>query len=362
MSAQYFGNDWAVAGARAPVRLLVVDDSAVMRAWIDGIFRDYPGIEIVAKVGTAAQAFEYLAGHRVDIILLDHEMPGQKGVEALPRLMAIARGAHVVLLSSFCERGSELSVKALSLGASDVVRKPTRDQATPAFAVSLIERFTRMTASRHPPLSGSGAPGALRAFPADFRLGCIGIGASTGGIHTLGAVLAGLCRGPGVPVLITQHLPEAFISYYARQVAAMTDLPVTVARQDMPLEPDHIYIAPGDRSLTCRQVAGEACIDLSLTRDPATRTRPSVNAMFTGMAHCFGAGAFGIVLTGIGRDGTVGAKQIVAAGGAVITQDRGSSTVWGMPGSVTRAGLSCAVLPPAAMMEYLFRQTGEGPC
>ncbi|OYW86709.1 MAG: hypothetical protein B7Z20_06800, partial [Sphingobium sp. 32-64-5] len=317
----------------------------------------YPGIEIVAKVATAAQAFGYLADHPVDIILLDHEMPGQKGVEALPRLIAVGRGAHVVLLSSFGERGSELSVKALSLGASDVILKPTRGHATPAFAVSLIERFTRMTASRRAD-PGMADAGGLRAFPQDFRLGCIGIGASTGGIHALGAVLAGLHRRPGVPVLVTQHLPEAFIPYYARQVAGMTDLPVMVARQAMLLEPDHVYIAPGDRSLMCRQLAGATCIDLSLARDPATRTRPSVNAMFAGMAECFGAGALGIVLTGIGRDGTVGAKQIVAAGGAVITQDRESSTVWGMPGSATRAGLSCAVLPPVAMMDYLFDQTG----
>ncbi|MGE4430572.1 MAG: chemotaxis protein CheB [Sphingobium sp.] len=357
MSAHYFGKDWAVADTRTPVRILVVDDSAVMRAWIDGIFRDYPGIEIAAKVATAAQAFDYLAGHPVDIILLDHEMPGQKGVEALPHMLALARGAHVVLLSSFGERGSELSVKALSLGASDVIRKPTRHQATPAFAVSLIERFTRLTAARQQS-PGPEEQGGLRTFPDDFRLGCIGIGASTGGIHSLGTVLAGLRRRPGVPVLVTQHLPDAFIPYYARQVAGMTDLPVTVARQDMVLEPDHIYIAPGDRSLTCRPVAGRACIDLNPARDPATRTRPSVNAMFAGMAACFGAGAFGVVLTGIGRDGTAGAKQIVAAGGAIITQDRASSTVWGMPGSAARAGLSCAVLPPAAMMDYLFHRAG----
>jgi len=347
--------------AASVVRILIVDDSAVMRAILERMLQGHSAIQIVGKVATAAQAFEVLKKEQVDIVLLDHEMPGKKGLEALPEMIALARGAHVVMLSSFCAQGSELAVQALLLGASDVIQKPTWEQATPEFAEALIGRFLRMGLVRHRQ-DGAPLPVRLRSFPSDFHLGCIGIGASTGGIHALTALLGPPRRKPGVPILITQHLPDAFIPYYARQVAGMTRLPVLVARQDALIEPDHVYIAPGDRSLSCRLSGGEVRVHLVEERDPFAGTRPSVNTMFAGLADCYGAGAFGAVLTGIGRDGTTGARRIVEAGGAVIAQDEDSSTVWGMPGSVTRAGLVCATLPPEQMAAYLYRHVGYALC
>ncbi len=343
------------------VRILIVDDSAVMRAILERMLDGHPAIQIIDKVATALQAFDVLKKERADIVLLDHEMPGLKGLEALPEMIRLASGGHVVMLSSFCAQGSELAVRALQLGASYVVQKPTWEQATPDFAEALIRRFLHMALdrSRQDP---DQLPAKLRNFPSDFHLRCIGIGASTGGIHALTALLDPPRRKPGVPILITQHLPDAFIPYYARQVAAMTRLPVLVAEQDALILPDHIYISPGDRSLSCRRSGGDVRVHLVEERDPASGARPSVNMMFAGLADCYGAGAFGVVLTGIGRDGTTGARQIVEAGGGVIAQDRDSSTVWGMPGSVTRAGLVCATLRPEQMAAYLYRHLGYTLC
>ncbi len=349
--------DRAVAGQA--VRILIVDDSAVMRSFLARLFEACPDIEVIDMLPTAAQAFDFLARERVDIILLDHEMPEQKGLDALPRMLEAAHGAHVVMLSSHCQRGSRIAVSALSMGASDALPKPSRTQPVSAFADTLVERFRRLAAARYR-LSGGAARLPNRAFPSDFHLGCVGIGASTGGIHTLGMVLAGLGGiRLGAPILITQHLPEAFIPYYAQQVGRMTDLPVSIAAPDQPIEPDHVYIAPGERSLSCRREGGIARVMLVDGHDPATGARPSVNAMFSGIADTFGAESLGIVLTGIGRDGTAGAARIVEAGGAVLAQDEASSIVWGMPGSVTRAGLVCANLHPEKMADHIHQRIGR---
>lgn len=356
-------NIWGDGGGRPaastrPVRVLIVDDSAVMRSFLERLFEGCADIHVIRTLSTATLAFDFLARERVDIVLLDHEMPGPKGLEVLPRMIEAALGAHVVMLSSHCQRGSKVAVAALSMGASEALPKPSLTYPVSAFADTLIERFRRLAAVQSRPV-GRRDRYPRRAFPDGFRLECIGIGASTGGIHTLGMLLSGLRERPGAPILITQHLPEAFIPYYAQQVARMTDLPVSVAMSGQPIEPDHVYIAPGDRSLSCRRDGDVARVMLIDERDPVTNSRPSVNAMFEGIADCFGAGAFGVVLTGIGRDGTTGAGRIVEAGGAVIAQDEESSIVWGMPGSVTRAGLVCATLHPDKMGDFVHRWTGR---
>tara|TARA_R110000782_G_scaffold268047_1_gene364012 strand:- start:18414 stop:19460 length:1047 start_codon:yes stop_codon:yes gene_type:complete len=344
-----------------PIRLLIVDDSVVMRSLIERMFEACADIEVASTAATTAQAFDFLAKERVDVILLDHEMPGQKGLDALPRFLAAAKGAHIIMLSSHCQRGSETVVQALSLGASDALPKPTGGQSIPVFAVQLAERLRRLAKSRQQ-TSTPETHYNYRPFPVGFELQCIGVGASTGGIHTLGEFLGG--KGPerlGVPILLTQHLPEPFMPYYAQQVERMTDMPVSIAQSGQRLEPDHIYIAPGDMSLLCHKRKDGVVIALTPEGDDIIRARPSINLMFRSIARCFGAGALGVVLTGIGRDGTSGAQAIVEAGGAVIAQDRASSVIWGMPGSVTRAGFTSANLRPEKMFEYISHQAGARP-
>lgn len=335
------------------VRVLMVDDSAVTRAAIEQILAGCPDIDLTGKVANAKDVFPFLAGHDVDVILLDHEMPRQSGLDALPSILKAAGGAHIVMLSSHCRRGGKTAVAALSLGASDAIEKPTTDMPMREFAHTLINRVRRLADSRRRVAAAAVEVFSYRTPPADFRLRCIAVGASTGGINTLAEFLGGFDGKPGVPVFVTQHLPESFIPYYAQQVSRMCSLPVTVAREGDIFEADRIYIAPGDASLSCRSDGEVVKAVLDTTRDPLTLARPSVNAMFSALAVSYAGGVLGAVFTGIGRDGTAGARKIVETGGVVIAQDRDSSVVWGMPGSVTRAGLTCANLRPGDMYGYI---------
>lgn len=347
------------APTKVPVRVLMVDDSAVTRSVIGGILNDATDIELVCRAGSPDEAFAFLARERVDIILLDHEMPGRNGLDALPHMLDAAHDAHVIMLSSHCQRGSKTAVAALSIGASDALAKPASGHSGREFAAQLLCRIRRLTSARAP-RDAEGGPMVLRPFPAGFRLECVGIGASTGGIHALAELLSAGLAQPDAPILITQHLPAAFIPHYTKQVARMCDLPVSVAREGEALRPGHIYIAPGEASLSCIRDGGKVRVRLITERDVFSSALPSVNPMFAGMADCYGGGALGIILTGIGRDGTAGAKGLVKAGGAVIAQDEASSTVWGMPGSAARAGLVSACLAPADMPRYLHEQSGVG--
>ena len=336
-----------------PVRVLMVDDSVVTRAAIEQILDECTDIELTGKVATANDAFKFLERHRVDIVLLDHEMPSQSGLDALPAMLEAARGAHIVMLSSHCRRGSKTAVSALSLGASDAIAKPTTGQTVREFADALTKRLRRLGFSRRRPSIVPAEVINYRHVPSDFRLRCIAVGASTGGINSLAEFLGGFRQKPGVPILVTQHLPESFIPYYAQQVSRMCSLPVAVAKEGDRFEADRIYIAPGDASLSCRSEGEVVKAVLDSTRDPLTLARPSVNIMFSALAASYGGGVLGAVFTGIGRDGTAGAREIVETGGAIIAQDRESSVVWGMPGSVTRAGLACANLRPGDMFGYI---------
>jgi len=356
MTAFTPADTWSYA-VTAPVKVLVVDDSVVMRSIIERMFESRPEIQIVRKVSTARAALEFLSQEHVDIILLDHEMPEQKGLEALPTIIGAAKGAHVVMLSSHCKQGSETAVKALALGASDTIAKPEAGNSIPGFSDDLAERMRRLACSgRRKPAEDS--QHIYRPFPKDFDLQCIAIGASTGGIHALRALLGGYKGKMGVPILVTQHLPESFTPYYVDQVARMSDMPAHVARSGETLKADNVYIAPGDNNLTCRRHGKHVRIVLRSERDPIAGALPSVNAMFASLAQCYGAGALGVVLTGIGRDGSSGADDIVKSGGVILAQDQASSVVWGMPGSVTRSGLACSTLPPETMLDHIQRQTG----
>jgi len=160
----------------------------------------------------------------------------------------------------------------------------------------------------------------------------------------------------GVPLLLTQHLPASFTVYFAQQLSRMTSLRVKVAETGDLLAPDIIYVAPGDANIQVRRgLHGRVTIMLNPERTAAGNL-PGVDPMFASMADAYGAGAAGIVLTGMGRDGTLGARAIVAAGGWIVAQDEASSVVWGMPGSVAGAGLTCAVMEPLAMMNFVARR------
>lgn len=338
------------------IRTLVVDDSVVVRTVIERILNADPGFSVLHKTNSAEHALDYLSEYEVDLVLLDIELPGQSGLSALPAILRANPRAKVVILSGSCAEGSAEGVEALALGASDILAKPGSGSFGEHFPQSLIERLSRLfSADRAAFLPLSARPvGPLQADRAVQPIACLGVGASTGGIHALGQLFAGMTEPLGVPILLTQHLPASFTVYFAQQLARMTHLPVKIAEHGDLLEPDTIHVAPGDANLQLRRsLNGRVAIVLTPERTPAGNL-PGVDPMFSSMAQIFGGGAIGIVLTGMGRDGTVGARDIVAAGGWIVAQDEASSVVWGMPGSV--AGLSCALLEPYAIMDFVVRR------
>lgn len=338
-----------------PVRTLVVDDSVVVRTVIERILNADPRFTVAHKTNSAEHALSYLADHAVDLVLLDIELPGQSGLAALPAILEARAGVKVAILSGNCEEGSAVAVEALALGASDIVSKPGSGSFGEQFPQALIERLNRLF-DGGPAIPMPRSAMEPVAQPAVQPLACLGIGASTGGIHALGQLFQGLSMPLGVPILLTQHLPLSFTVYFAQQLSRMTSLKVKVAETGDLLAPDTVYVAPGDANLQLRKgLHGRVTIQLNPDRTP-TGNLPGVDPMFASMADAYGAGAAGIVLTGMGRDGTVGARDIVAAGGWIVAQNEASSVVWGMPGSIASAGLSCALLEPAAMMAFVARR------
>ena len=342
------------------IRLLIVDDSVVARSVLERIVSQDRRFELCEKLASAADALSFLSTHQVDVIMLDIEMPGQSGLAALPAILQKGGKAKVIILSSNCDEGSAVAVEALAMGASDIMSKPGRSVFNGHFPEILIERLLRLgtqacwqkTSERLPPID-------LRRTGVHTAMACLGVGASTGGIHALGQLFEGLGAGLNVPILLTQHLPPSFIPYFAMQLSRMTPMQVKIAEDSDVLRPNHVYIAPGEANLTCRaRRDGRVVVVLDPERKPFA-SLPSVDPMFASMADAYGLGAVAVVLTGMGRDGTEGAARIADAGGWIIAQDAETSVVWGMPGSVARAGLASATLPPTQMGAYLRSQMAK---
>lgn len=348
--------------ARRRIRLMIVDDSTVARAVLSRMVETDPAFEITAVAGTAEDAIEALGECRVDIVVLDLEMPGAGGLKSIPRIIAAAAGAKVMIVSSLAEDGAEQSVAALALGAADTLPKPGTGRFNGKFSEVLLGKLKSLgyASVEPPPAPARGDLRAtLRAMPSD-PIKVLAIGASTGGIHALGGLFHALPEKIGIPILVTQHLPVPFIGVFARQLGAVARRPAVIAEDGMPLEDDVIIVAPGDAHLTVEPVAGRAVVRLTHGRS-ASGCMPSLDPMFGSVGAVFGTGALGVVLTGMGRDGVEGASRMVACGGSVLTQDEGSCAVWGMPRAVLEAGLACAVLPPGKIARRIASRIVERP-
>lgn len=334
-----------------PIRLMIVDDSMVARAVLSRMVEQDGEFDIVGVAGTAEDAIEALAHVEVDIILLDLEMPGAGGLKSIPRILHAARGARVMIVSSLAEQGAEQTVAALALGAADTLPKPGTGRFNGRFSEVLLARLRALGrvdgADRDAPVHKVCAQASrppLRAMPSD-PIKLLALGASTGGIHALGTFFQHFPRRAGVPILITQHLPPAFMPVFARQLGVAAGRPAVVATHGMALTPDTLLIAPGDAHLMVEKGPYGLAIRLARFAVPSG-CMPSVDPMFASAGTLLGREALGVVLTGMGRDGFDGATKLVACGGAVLAQDEASSAVWGMPRVIAEGGLAAAVLPP----------------
>jgi len=343
---------------------MIVDDSMVARAVLSRMIESDSAFEIAAVAGTAEDAIEALHQVRVDIVILDLEMPGAGGLKSIPRIIRAAAGAKVMIVSSLAEEGAEETVAALALGAADTLPKPGTGRFNGRFSEILVGKLKALGyAEAHSsiaPRPSSGVQAPLRAMPSD-PIEVLAIGASTGGIHAIGVLFQALPKRIGVPILITQHLPVPFMPVFARQLRSVTEREVLVAEDGMPLLPDRVLLAPGDAHLTV-DTSDEIPV-VRLTHGPSSSgCMPSVDPMFASIGAAYGPGALGVVLTGMGRDGVEGAARLTANGGSILAQDEESCAVWGMPRAVLEAGLVSAVLPPDKIARRIASRTEEPPC
>lgn len=349
------------------VRVMLVDDSLVVRSILERIVEQRAGLRICASVASAREALDYLARESVDVVVLDVEMPGMNGIDALPHILERAAKARVLILSSNCVEGGPAAVEALALGASDTLAKPGRGSFSGRFADVLTDRILTLGHQQDfpPPL-----PVAQRRVPApvsavvdtDQPIDCIAVAASTGGIPAFTNFLANLDPRVTAPILLTQHLPDAFMEFYARQIAMMTTRRVRVAAAGMAIEPDHIYLAPGDAHLLV--VDNGARREIALDRRPVDNgCCPSADPMLDSVAEVYGKAGVAVILSGMGRDGAAGAARVKSAGGTVFAQAPESCVIWGMPGAVAKAGIAAATLNPdaiALMLGSFLRGTTKG--
>ena len=332
----------------APTRILVVDDSAVARAVIGRAIEADPRFKVVGSVPHAAAARGFLQTNRVDALVLDIEMPGVNGLTALPSLIADGQGAKVLVVSSSAGEGASATIEALALGAADTLVKPAVGGFSGRFSTDLVEKLGRLCAREQSATAVRPAP--RRAGADGFDI--VAIGASTGGIHALKLILTELPASFTLPIIITQHLPESFMPYFAAQVAVLAKRPCDVAEDRTRVRPGRVLVAPGDAHIRLVSTGDGAAVRL-VNKRATSGCMPSVDPMFESLAEVYGPRALAVVLSGMGRDGRDGACEVARAGGVVVVQDRESSVVWGMPGSVASSGSAHAILPPAEIAKLI---------
>jgi len=349
-----------------PIRVMIVDDSAVVRGLVARWMDEELGLEVVARHPNGKLAVEDVKRSAPDVILLDIEMPVMDGLEALPLLLRARPGVRVLMVSTSTKRNAEISLKALTLGAFDCVPKPDTNReitTLPSFRREIVRKVKafasvqRRTAA--PRAARRGGPVKKRGYSL-VPPRVIVIGSSTGGPVVLSSMLQALSPSlNSIPVLIAQHMPAMFTAVLAERLASVTGLEVHEAVDGEPIRPGKVYVAPGDFHMSvCRGVPPA----LAVKKGPLVNfCRPAVDPLFTSAAAVFGPATLAIVLTGMGQDGAEGALAVADARGTVIAQDEASSVVWGMPGAVAAAGTSAAILPPPEIAQVAAKLIAGEP-
>ncbi|MFC6154153.1 protein-glutamate methylesterase/protein-glutamine glutaminase [Nocardioides yefusunii] len=373
-----------------PIRVLVVDDSVVIRRLVTGILSEDPGIEVVGTAINGRVALQKVASLRPDLVTMDVEMPEMDGIEAVRGIRATGNRVPIIMFSTLTARGASATFDALAAGASDYVPKPAnvgsvtrsieqvRDALIPLIKNLVTRPGGALPALRERRAAPVGTAGPARpARPArrepavpdaielrepvspvrGYRM--LVIGSSTGGPEALFHLLKALPPLP-VPVAVVQHMPPVFTAQFAARLDRHCDFPVVEATDGMRLAPGTVVIAPGDHHLTVNR-AGAALQAALNQQPPENYCRPAVDVLFRSAAANAGGPVLGLVLTGMGHDGLKGGEKLVEAGGSLIAQDRASSVVWGMPGAVAQAGLAEQVLPLSLIAAEVQRRLVQRP-
>jgi two-component system chemotaxis response regulator CheB len=346
-------------------KIMIVDDSAVVRGLVTRMIAEEPSVQVVASCGNGLIAVQKLAHLDIDIILLDIEMPVMDGLTALPKLLAVNPDIKIIISSTLSERNAQISLTALELGAADYVTKPASSVGANAeFKTELLQKLKLFGARRRserqrtpkpsvdkmtskepvkPQIERAPRPVVLRQ-PGQHKPQILAVGSSTGGPQALFSFFKALPRTIGVPVVVTQHMPATFTKILAEHINRASGWSCREASSGDVLKPNEIYVAPGNQHMLIEARRDERVI--RLTQDPPENfCRPAVDPMLRSLVRIYGPKILTVILTGMGSDGLKGARDVVAAGGTLIAQDEATSVVWGMPGAVAGDGLCAAVAP-----------------
>ncbi|MDX6229127.1 MAG: two-component system, chemotaxis family, protein-glutamate methylesterase/glutaminase [Frankiales bacterium] len=352
------------------IKVLVVDDSVVVRRLVTTALCSDPGIEVVGTASSGRLALDKISQLNPDLVTLDIEMPDMDGLETLKELRRRHPKLPVVMFSSLTERGAAITLDALTFGANDYVCKPAKvsspDEAMASVRDQLIPKIKALTIGRSGPaaVSRPAAPSApmlvrprvaipSRGAEPGGPVDVIAIGASTGGPDALASILAKLPADFPVPVVIVQHMPPLFTRLFAQRLNTASQVTVREARDGDLVEPGTVLIAPGDFHLSVKR-DGLTVRAVTHQEGPENWVRPAVDVLFRSVAEAYGERALGVVLTGMGQDGIRGVEKMVEAGAQIVVQDEATSVVWGMPGVVAAAGLAHRILPMADVAPHLI--------
>lgn len=368
------------------IRVMVVDDSVVVRGLVSRWLKDVPGVNVVSSQRNGLLAVADVPKTMPDVAVLDIEMPEMDGLTALPKMLAAKPDLKIIMASTLTRRNAETSLHALSLGAADYVPKPESNRgvttseefrreltdkvlaigrtvkpaaraatSTPrAPAAASPARATPAPQAESAASSGAATDISLRPFNSTLPKVLV-IGSSTGGPQALFEVTKAIAPSIGkLPVIITQHMPPTFTAILAEHITKSSGKTCKEADHDEVLLPDHLYVAPGGKHLTLARESVDLIAKLD-DRPPINFCKPAVDPLFESAAALFKGSTLGVILTGMGSDGRDGGAAIADAGGNIIAQDKETSVVWGMPGAAAEAGVCAAVLPLAQIGPRIVR-------
>ena len=335
------------------IRVLLIDNSTIIRGLVRKMLETEPDIAIVGSVPNGAEALNALGRMKCDVVLLDIEMPVMDGMTALPQILAKQPGIRVIMASTLTQRNAEITFEALRIGASDYVTKPTSTRGADVIEDYKIAILSRIRAlGMRPPKAeiARALPTRPRHTPSKPRV--IAIGSSTGGPQALLALFTKL--GPSVrqPIFVTQHMPATFTAILASHIARSCGRDAREGVDGEAVAEGRVYVAPAGKHMLVERVETGVNIVLS-DAPPENFCKPAVDPMFRSLAHAYGEGVAAIVLTGMGSDGAHGCEEIARLGGRFVVQDAATSVVWGMPGAAAKTGAAEAILPLGEIAPWL---------
>ena len=352
------------------IRVMVVDDSVVIRRLVTHALEQEPTVEMVGTASNGSIALKRLPQYNPDVITLDIEMPEMDGIETLRRIRQEYPNVRVIMFSTLTDRGAAITLEALRLGADDYVTKASnegsldqslarlRDELVPKIKQFFVPQSPLAAASFAPVVRSEAAASAFRPM-ARVRPKVVAIGVSTGGPSALGTILPHIPADFPLPIVLVQHMPPLFTKMLAERLTMTCHVKVEEAAQGAVVEPGKILIAPGDFHMKFAGANGNVRVVLDQS-PPQNSCRPAVDAMFASVSEIYGGAVIAAVLTGMGQDGLRGAQILKAQGASVLAQDEATSVVWGMPRAIANAGIADAVLPLDQVVPEILRLAGRG--